>query len=70
MQQGYTEAQATALINEAMNDAETAREAATQVPYQAQYTTPQFGQYTTGQVPMSMNLQNLEYTMKGMGIVA
>ncbi len=70
MQQGYTEAQATALINEAMNDAETAREAATQVPYQAQYTTPQFGQYTTGQVPMSMNLQNLDYTMKGMGIVA
>ena len=65
MQQGYTEAQATALINELMNGGGAAQTATAQAQ-----ATPQFGQYTTGQVPMSMNLQNLEYTMKGMGIVA
>ena len=66
MQQGYTEAQATALINEAMNGGGATQTATAQ----AQYTTPQFGQYTTGQASFGMNAQNLDYTMKAMGIVA
>lgn len=65
MQQGYTEAQATALINQAMSGG-GATQAATA---QAQYTTPQFGQYTTGQAPFGMNLQNLDYQMKSLNLI-
>ena len=65
MQQGYTEAQATALINQAMNGG-----GATQTATAQAQATPQFGQYTTGQAPFGMNAQNLDYTMKSMGLIA